>query len=64
VVVSKFTIVIPTYNHGSTIKYAIDSILSQNQQDFEIFIIGDGLPELVKPLINSIAQTDPLISFY
>jgi glycosyltransferase involved in cell wall biosynthesis len=62
--VSKFTIVIPTYNHGSTIKYAIDSILSQNEQDFEIFIIGDGVPEPVKPLINAIVQTDPRLRFF
>ncbi|MEP3925730.1 MAG: glycosyltransferase family A protein, partial [Gilvibacter sp.] len=37
-----FTIIIPTYNHEDTIKYAISSVLKQTHQNFEIFVVGDG----------------------
>ncbi|OPH53093.1 hypothetical protein BC351_31945 [Paenibacillus ferrarius] len=37
-----FTILIPTFNHGYLLKYALDSILLQTNQNFEVFIICDG----------------------
>lgn len=37
-----FSIIIPLYNKGSQIKKSIDSVLSQDCQDFEIVVIDDG----------------------
>jgi glycosyltransferase involved in cell wall biosynthesis len=54
----------PTYNHGRTIEYAVASILTQTIQDFELFIVGDGVPNASKPLIQSLVNTDSRIRFF
>jgi glycosyltransferase involved in cell wall biosynthesis len=37
-----FSVVIPTYNRLHTLKRALDSVLGQNLDDFEIVIVDDG----------------------
>lgn len=36
------SVVIPTYNWSSALRYAIKSVLHQSIQDFEILVVGDG----------------------
>lgn len=38
----KVTIVMPCYNHGKYVDRAVDSVLNQTFQDFEIIIVNDG----------------------
>ena len=48
-----FSVVIPTYNRENIIKNAIDSVLSQSFQDFEIIIIDNGSTDKTKQFIKS-----------
>lgn len=54
----KVSVIIPTYNRGSLIKRAVDSVLSQTFKDFEIIIIDDGskddTKEVLAPYMNQV----------
>ncbi len=56
---SKVSIVIPSYNHGKFIGIAIQSILDQTFQDFEILIVDDCSPDNSVEIIKSF--NDPRI---
>ncbi len=47
------TVYITNYNYGSFIKEAIESVLNQSFQDFEIIIIDDGSTDNSKSIIES-----------
>ena len=46
------TVIIPTYDHGPTISFAVQSALTQTICDLEVVIIGDGVPESAKAAIE------------
>ena len=38
----KFTILIPTFDNGVVIRNAIESVLAQTVEDFEVLVVADG----------------------
>lgn len=60
---TKATIIVPTHNHGILLNYSIHSILTQTIQDFEVFIIGDGVDENTRHVATSLANCDKRIQF-
>lgn len=57
------TIIIPTFNHGMTLKYPLECLKQQTIRDFEAFIIGDGVPESIKPGLRELVSEDARFHF-
>jgi glycosyltransferase involved in cell wall biosynthesis len=58
------TVLIPTHNHGPTLRYAIESVRQQTVKDIEIFVIGDGVPEITREIIAELSQKEPRLRFF
>jgi glycosyltransferase involved in cell wall biosynthesis len=58
------TILIPTHDHGPTLHYAIRSVLNQTVQDFELFVIGDGVTPEARAIIQEYAAKDSRVRFF
>lgn len=57
----KISVIIPSYNHAQFVGEAINSVLQQTFQDFEILIIDDGSSDNSVAIIQTI--DDPRIKF-
>ncbi len=59
----KYSIIIPTYNDSGRISRAVNSVIKQNLEDWEVIIVDDGSTDdtskIVKPFLN-----DPRISYF
>jgi len=58
----KVSVVIPAYNHEKFIGAAIDSVLNQSLQDFELIIVDDGSTDNTAAVIK--AYSDPRIHYF
>lgn len=53
----KVTVIIPTYNRAAFLKEAIDSVLDQDFNDFELIVVDDGSTDLTAHLLLSYRQS-------
>ena len=57
-----FSIIIPTYNRAHTLERAIQSVLTQTYQNFELLIVDDGSTDNTNEIVERIA--DKRICYY
>lgn len=60
----RFTVLVPTHDHADTLLFSIPSILNQTCQDFELFLVGDGVPERTRELVAALRAHDDRIRFF
>ncbi|MEI6268891.1 MAG: glycosyltransferase [Methylococcaceae bacterium] len=56
-----FSVVIPTYNCASKLKHALESVLAQSYENFEILVMDDGSTDNTAEVVGSLA--DPRIIY-
>ncbi len=59
----KVSVIIPTYNRNKLVLDAIDSVLEQTFQNFEIIIVDDGSTDNTKTHIDSYQKKDTRIKY-
>ncbi len=57
----KCSVLLPIYNAGAPLAQAIDSILAQDEPDFEFLIIDDCSTDSSAEIVRSYAQKDSRI---
>lgn len=56
----RFSIVIPTYNYAHCLPNALESVLMQEQDDFEILVIDDGSADETPGIMRSYCKKHPI----
>jgi hypothetical protein len=51
---AKVSVVLPTYNHLQLLPTAVESVLAQTYQDFELIIVNDGSTDGTREYLNSL----------
>ena len=60
----KVSIVIPCYNQGQYLDEAVNSVLNQTYQDFEIIIVNDGSRDDTELVALNLSKKDTRILYY
>ncbi|RNM17517.1 glycosyltransferase [Nocardioides pocheonensis] len=57
------SVLIPTYDHASTLPLTVESVLRQSVADLEALIVGDGVTPEARAAIEPLVESDPRIRF-
>jgi len=58
-----FSIIIPTYNRGKLLPKAIESVLNQDCNDWELIVVNDGSTDNTKNIIEKLCENDQRIKY-
>lgn len=58
------TVLIPTHDHGETLRYSVPTALGQTVRDLEVFIVGDGAPDLTREIAREFEARDPRVRYF
>lgn len=58
---TKFSVVIPTFNRAATLERALDSVLNQTLKNWELIIVDDGSTDLTQDLVSAWQARNPEI---
>jgi glycosyltransferase involved in cell wall biosynthesis len=58
------TVLIPTHDHGPTLRYSVRSVLNQTVQDLEVLVVGDGVPDVTRRVLDELLREDGRVRFF
>ncbi|MGN0319098.1 MAG: glycosyltransferase family 2 protein, partial [Lachnospira sp.] len=58
----KVSVIIPTYNRAYILRRAVDSVLNQTYDNFELIIVDDGSADNTRQIVES--YSDERIKYY
>jgi glycosyltransferase involved in cell wall biosynthesis len=58
-----FSVIIPTYNRGKMLPKAIESVINQDYNDWELIVVDDGSTDDTKNIIENFCKNDPRIKY-
>jgi GalNAc5-diNAcBac-PP-undecaprenol beta-1,3-glucosyltransferase len=58
------TVICPTFDHGPTLRHALASALAQTVEDLEVFIVGDGVPDVTREIVGELSSCDTRVRFF
>jgi len=57
------TVLVPTHDHGPTLLRSVPTALSQDVEDIEVIIVGDGVPPAGREAARQLVDADPRVRF-
>ena len=58
------SILLPTHNRVATTRIALQSLLAQSFQDWEVLVVGDGCDDGTGELVTALAENDPRVRWF
>jgi glycosyltransferase involved in cell wall biosynthesis len=58
------TVIVPTHDHGPTLRLSVGSALAQTIEDIEVLVIGDGVPDVTREIVGELSRNDERLRFF
>ena len=60
---TRASVLIPIHDKPTTLPLAVDTVLRQSVEDLEVLLIGDGVTDAVRSVVDGLVETDPRVRF-
>jgi Glycosyl transferase family 2 len=58
------TVLMPVHQHAEPLRYAVASVLNQTLPDFELFLVGDGVTDATRSVVEELVACHNRIRFF